>query len=100
MATTTKALREKKVTLEILENLFETLEREEQYAKQEWRCVGKEEEQATNWKTGELLWEDEEQTIPKYKDKYEYVDKEELTEDDKIKLNAIENVRKALEKLI
>lgn len=39
-----------------------------------YEVVGKEEEQARDWRTNELLWEDEEQTVPKLRDKYGYVD--------------------------
>jgi hypothetical protein len=90
----------KRITLEYLEKLMNSLESYESDIKMEYAVVGKEEEQARNWKTDELLWEDEEKTIPKYRDKYDYVPKKELDENDKINLEAISNIKKALEKLI
>ena len=95
-------LLEKSAMLDILESLFKTLSDEERDARTDFRCVGKEEEQATDWKTHELLWEDEEHTIPRYRDKYDNV---ELTEDElddkrKAKISAVEVIRVALENLI
>ena len=93
-------IKEKRMLLEVLETLMDSIETMERDTKQEWACVGKETEQARNWKTDELEWEDEEKTIPHFKNKYEYVEKEILTEDDTIKLRAIDKVKSALEKLI
>lgn len=62
--------------------------------------VGKEDEQATSWKTGELLWEDEEKTIPKYRDRYDYVPKKELDEDDQCMIDVCKGFLKKLDKLI
>lgn len=93
-------IKTKRITLEYLEQLMESLNRFEDDVKKEWAVVGKEEEQAKDWRTDELLWEDEEKTIPKYRDKYDYVPKKELDEDDKTKLDAINTIKKALEKLI
>lgn len=58
--------------------------------------------QATNWKTGELLWEDEEQTIPKMSNDYGTVPKiaEDYTDDDRIRIATIEKVMKMLEKAL
>lgn len=94
------SIKVKRITLEYLERLMNNLESYEDDVKMEYTVVGKEDEQARNWKTDELLWEDDEQTIPKYRDKYDYVPKKELEEDDKIKLDAINTIKKALEKLI
>ena len=95
-------IREKKAYLDILERIVNVLDDEERNATSDFRCVGKEEEQAKDYKTGELLWEDEEQTIPKYRDRWDYVKvaDSELTDDSKAKLRAINMVRDTLEKLI
>lgn len=67
-----------------------------------WTVIGKEDEQATRWSTGELLWEDEDKTIPLYRDKYGDVPKttEDYTEEDKIKITAIKKVMVMLEKAL
>lgn len=67
-----------------------------------WAVIGKEDEQATSWSTGELLWEDEEKTIPKYRNKYGDVPKtaEDYTEEDKIKITAVKKVMVMLEKAL
>ena len=92
----------KKAFLTVLEKLAESLESQKRDVLTDYKVIGKEEKQATNWKTGELLWEDEEKTIPKYDNKWGYVDipEEKLTEEAKATLKAIEEVEKALEKLI
>lgn len=90
----------KRITLEYLERLFDNLEGYENDTKMEYAVVGKEDEQATDWRTDELLWEDEDKTIPRYRDKYDYVEKKKLSDDDKIRLEAIATIKKALEKLI
>ena len=58
-------------------------------------------EHATNYK-GELLYEDEEKTIPKMRDVYGFVQKpvESLSEEDKLLDEAYQSVLKDLEKLI
>lgn len=94
-------IKEKKALLEVLEQTYDYVESLKKDTLREYRVIGKESEQAKSWKTDELLWEDEEHTIPKYYDKYGYVDKtdDELTESDKVKLTAINEVLKALEKM-
>ena len=86
--------------LEVLETLMDSIETMESDIKREWIYIGKDSEQSRNWKTDELEWEDEEKTIPRFKNKYDYVDKEELSEDDIAKLKAIDKVKSTLEKLI
>lgn len=92
-----------KVKMEILERLYASLLEMEKDAATDYRIVGKEDEQATDWRTDELLWEDEEKTIPKYRDKWDHVEltKEELDErpEARAKLAAIIEVKKYLEKL-
>lgn len=100
MKTSLQKLKVKAQVLDIVKNFFETLDRYEEDTSQEYTVVGKTDEQAVDWHTKEPLWEDEEKTIPKYRDKYDYVQKENLDEDDKAKLEAINIVRATLEKLV
>ena len=91
----------KRATLEVIESIYRDLDNKVQETKQEYKKVGVDEtKQRKSWKTGELLWEDEEQTIPSYEPIYDYVDKEELSADDIAMLDAIAIVCKALDKLV
>ena len=92
----------KKAQLEILERFEKTLEEIREETITEYRVVGKESEQARHWKTGELLWEDEEQTIPKFRDRYANVaiPEEELTTEKRAMLVAIDEMYKALDKMV
>lgn len=90
-------MRKQAEVLERIENLLEEMIKDTSMTLD---VVGKEEEQATSWKTGELLWEDEEHTIPKYRDKYDYVPKKELDEDDQITIDVCKGFLKKLDKLI
>ena len=92
----------KKAMLDIIEELYKSLDDTEKNVTYSYEAVGKEEEQATDWRTGELRWEDEEKTIPYYKNKYDYVKRDEadFSDYDKAKLEAIAEIRKALDKLI
>lgn len=100
MKTSLQKLKVKAQVLDIVKYFFEILDRNEEETSQEYACVGKSDEQAVDWHTKEPLWEDEDKTIPKYRDKYDYVKKENLDEDDKAKLEAINIVRATLEKLV
>lgn len=70
----------------------------------EYRRVG--EEQKTKWNSDtdqyELVWEDEEKTIPKMCAKYDDVEipEEEMSEDAKLKLRAYRELFEKLESLI
>ena len=68
----------------------------------DYRVVGKEEEQAKDWRTGELKWEDDEKTIPYFKDKWDYVakDEDEISEEDRIMIEVCKAFSKKLDKLI
>jgi DNA/RNA-binding domain of Phe-tRNA-synthetase-like protein len=92
---------ERKIEAEILVEIYEELETKLKNATKRYECVGKESEQARNWKTDELLWEDEEHTIPKYRDRYDYVEvpEDELTEEEKMKTRVIKNIMAKLEKM-
>ena len=98
----TNKIQTKKAMLDIIEELFKSLDDTEKNVVYSYEVVGKEDEQAKDWKTGELKWEDDEHTIPYYRNRYDYVkrDVESLDDYDKAKLEAIAEVRKALDKLI
>lgn len=93
---------EKRAVLEVLERLANDLDSQLKDATYSYEVVGKKDEQATDWRTGELLWEDEEHTIPVYRDEYDYVPlpEEELTDEQVAKVKAIATVREMLNGLI
>ena len=92
---------ERRIEAEILGEIYEELEEKLKRSTMRYEWVGKEDEQARDWRTNELLWEDEEKTIPKYREKYDYVDVsyDELTEEEKMKAKVIQNIMAKLEKL-
>lgn len=94
--------KEKQYVAELLDKLYRQVQVEEDNCRQEYCKVGTTDEQEKHWKTGELLWEDEEKTIPKMKDKWDYVMKseEELGEDDYAKIKACQYIKTQLEKMI
>lgn len=97
MAKRFTVMRKQAEVLERIENLLEEMIKDTSMTLD---VVGKDDEQATSWRTGELLWEDEEHTIPKYKDRYDYVPKAELNEDDQITIDVCKGFLKKLDKLI
>ena len=56
--------------------------------------------QAKDWRTGELLWEDEEKTIPIYRDKYDCVEvfDDELDDEDRLRMSVLNELMAKLEK--
>ena len=93
----------KKAVLEVIERLYNELDDLTTETSKIYKKIGVDEnKQRIHWKTGELMWEDEEQTIPSYEPIYDYVDKtdEEMTDEDVATLDAIAVVRKALDKLV
>lgn len=94
--------KEKQYVAELLDKLYREVQNEEDNCSQEYRIVGKTDEQEKHWKTGELLWEDEEKTIPKMKSQWDYVRKseDEMSEDDYAKIKACQYLKAQLEKMI
>lgn len=96
----TNKFKEKQFTAEILSDLYEAVESKEKDIRTQYQPIG--EVQDRDWRSGELLWEDDEQTIPKMTKKWDYVDKDEadLSEDDKLKLKVCQHIKSQLEKMI
>lgn len=92
---------ERKIEAEILGELYEKLENDLKYATKSYERIGKETEQARDYKTGELLWEDDEQTIPKFRDNWDYVDvpEDKLSDEAKLKIKVIKSLMIRLEKM-
>ena len=82
----------KKAVLEVISTLYNELDNITTNTTKEYKKIGVDEtKQRTHWRTGELIWEDEEQTIPSYEPIYDYVDKtdDEMTDEDIAMLDAI-----------
>ena len=96
----TNKFKEKQFTAEILSDLYNEVEQKEKSVRTEYTHIG--EKQDTDWKTGDLLWEDEAQTIPKMTKEWGYVDKDEedLTEEDRLRIKVCQNIKAQLEKMI
>lgn len=94
--------KEKQFMAEILNDLYTEVENKEESCRREYRKIGVTDVQDKHWSTGELLWEDEEKTIPKMKDEWGYVDKddEDLTEDDRLRIKVCQYIKAQLEKMI
>ena len=100
MKTTSMTIKEKKALLGILENLYDDLEREENYARKEYKQVGVSDEPLRDRDTGEIKVDEDGNTL--YKAIYDYVTKpeDELSDRDKAIIKAIGIVRESLDALI
>lgn len=90
------ALEEMKFKLSMIDILITELVERERRIVYSYEVVGKTDEQRKDYRTGDLMWEDEEETIPKYVDKWDWVPKETLSEEDEMKLKVIRNLSKKL----
>lgn len=95
-------IKEKKALLNVLDEVLRDLSEKRKNLRCSYECVGHTDVQKTHWKTGELLWEDEEKTIPKYEKIYDYIERpeDELSEECKYDLSAIDTIIKHLESLL
>ena len=91
----------KKAEAEILESLSNALDERMKEAGQEYRRTD-EQVQKKNWKTDELVWEDEEKTIPVMEDVWAWVNipENEMTDDRVAIVMACTSIKKELEKLL
>ena len=96
--TTANIIKEKKAMLEVMEQIFETLDREESYAKQ--KTVWFDTDEPRKDKDGNIKTRDDGSIV--YIQDYKMVDipDDELSEDSKCRINAIINIKSNLEKLI
>ena len=93
-------LQTRRKQLEAIEKILSSLDEIERDIRCTLEVSGKYDNQARSYDTGELLWEDAEKTIPLYRDKYDYVPKETLTDADNAKLEVVQSVREWLESRI
>ena len=99
MATKFMEMRKRIEVLEKLDAALDNLEKETLY---EYVIVKETvtDQQRTHWKTGEPMWKED--GTPKYvvEREWDYVKKETLDEEDELMAKTIEDIRKALLKLI
>lgn len=93
----TKAMR-----ASILENIYDYLESKIRDEGCRYEEVGKKNEQAKDWRTGELKWDDDEKTIPHYDSIYDYVPipESELDESTTMRIAVLRAIQDDLIKLI
>ena len=91
-----------KLQAEVLEHLEKDLNEMIDNLITSYEVIGKENEQARDWRTGELKWEDEEKTIPYFKNVYGRVPipADQLDEEAKVKAEICKTFIKKLDKLL
>lgn len=96
----TNKFKEVQIKAEILNELYELVESNERRYLADYTPVG--EKQSVDWRTGELMWEDEEKTIPKMEKVWDYVEKddEEITPEDRLRIKIYQQIKTQLEKMI
>lgn len=88
--------KEIRVLAEEAERIFEIINDRINDMGTDYVCVGQ--KQQTRW-NGELMWEDEEKTVPKMTDDWQRVPKQSIDEDDKARIDALKSILKHLEKM-
>lgn len=94
--------KEKEYECKYLSQLYRMLEESESTLKTIYKVIGESDEQAVDYRTGELQWKDEEKTIPKMKSIWGDVElsEDELSNEQLAELKAIRNVKAKLEKML
>lgn len=90
--------KEAKIRAEVLQEVYESLEEKIRYTKQYWGVIKKDDHQKVDWRTNEPVFDDE--GLPVMEDECGYIDKNELTEDDEIRIKVLQDVIKSIEKLL
>lgn len=89
---------EKKILCEKLEEVNSFIEDKIHDVMYSYEYLG--DVQANDWRTGELLWEDEEKTVPKMQGDWGYKLKDSLTEEDEANIEAMRKIQQTLEKML
>lgn len=92
----------KMAELEALSDIVEFINSKIEDLSTRWGVIGKKSTQATDWRTGELKWEDAEHTIPYYEDEYGAtpIPEDEMDARSLKRIEAFKIIAKKLEKLI
>ena len=95
---TTAIIKEKKERLDLLEELFSTLDREEKYVNEKTVWYDTDEPRLND--DGTIKTREDGTTVYKQDYRCEEKTEDELSENDKIRLTAIQTIRNQLEKMI
>ena len=90
--------KEAKIRAEVLQEVYESLEEKIRDTKQYWGVIKKDAKQKVDWRTGEPVFDDN--GLPVMEDERGYIDKEELTEDDELRIKVLQDVIKSIERLL
>lgn len=95
-----KAITQKRAMLDVMEELTRVLDREREYISTDYKKVGYYDDEYQTDRDGNIKYDDDGNPI--HKEKWDNVDKakEDYTESDLAKLQAIDKIEAALEKLI
>lgn len=88
---------EKRILCEKLEEVNSFIEEKIRSIAYSYDIVG--EYQREDWE-GNLLWEDEEQTIPKMSNKWDYIRKEEISQEEEVEIESLRKIQQTLEKML
>ena len=90
--------KEAKIRAEVLQEVYESLEEKIRNTKQYWGVIKKDAKQKVDWRTNEPVFDDD--GLPVMEDERGYIDKEELTEDDELRIKVLQDVIKSIERLL
>ena len=90
--------KEAKIRADVLQEVYESLEEKIRNTKQYWGVIKKDDHQKIDWRTNEPIFDDND--LPVMEDKYDYIDKDELTEDDELRIKVLQDIIKSIEKLL
>ena len=90
--------KEAKIRAEVLQEVYESLEEKIKDTKQYWGVIKKDAKQKVDWRTNEPVFDDD--GLPVMEDERGYIDKDELTEDDELRIKVLKETVKAIEKLL
>ena len=90
--------KEAKIRAEVLQEVYESLEEKIRDTKQYWGVIKKDAKQKVDWRTNEPVFDDD--GLPVMEDERGYIDKEELTEDDELRIKVLQDVIKSIERLL
>lgn len=93
---------EMKIKAEVLNDVYEMITDEAKRRCMRYEMVEENYQQATDWRTGEPKWKDEEKTIPLMENRWDYVEipKEEMTDEELTKRDVYDLVLKKIESLL
>ena len=95
---TNTKFKEAKIRAEVLQEVYDSLEEKIKDTKQYWGGIKKDAKQKVDWRTGEPVFDDN--GLPVMEDERGYIDKEELTEDDELRIKVLQDVIKSIERLL